>query len=151
MLKIFATLIIAFITNIAIAAPDFAECRKFFANGNIPVIQHQQELKPRALCFSSFAVLHSGRSKTPIYVAERLNKEALVDAKENQRTNQFFADARLPRAERAELDDYKGSGFDRGHMAPAGDMATKEAWPRVFHWQTWCRKRRSITVRHGQV
>ena len=120
------------LANNEVVAQDFAECRQFFANGNIPVIQHQHELKTRALCFSSFAVLHSGRSKTPVYVAQRLNKETLFDAKGTQRTNRFFADARLPRSERAELEDYYGSGFDRGHMAPAGDMATEEGMAQSF-------------------
>ena len=103
-----------------------------FANGTPPVIRQQQGLNPRALCFSAFAVLHSGKSRTPVYSAERLNKDLLREAKNNQRTNRFFADARLPRAERAELDDYKGSGFDRGHMAPAGDMATDESMAQSF-------------------
>jgi endonuclease G len=61
-----------------------------------------------------------------------LNKAALLDARENERTNQFFADARLPDDERAELEDYQGSGFDRGHMAPAGDMATDESMAQSF-------------------
>lgn len=111
---------------------DFANCRDMFADKNPPVIHQSEELKPRALCFSSFAVLHSGRSRTPLYVAERLNSEILTEARANQRTNRFYAEARLPRAERAELEDYHGSGFDRGHMAPAGDMAGDEAMAQSF-------------------
>lgn len=114
------------------AEGDFAQCRNIFANGSPPVIGHSEELKPRAICFSAFAVMHSGRSRTPIYVAERLNNAVLLNARSNQRTNKFYADARLPRAERAELDDYRGSGFDRGHMAPAGDMATDESMAQSF-------------------
>jgi endonuclease G len=83
------------------------------------------------LCYEAFAILHSGESKTPVFVAERLNHESVANANE-QRTNQFFPDARLRASERANLDDYKGSGFDRGHMAPAGDMTTAQAMAQSF-------------------
>ena len=120
------------VTSPALAAPnDFAECLQVFANHTPPVIQNQDRLLPRALCFSGFAVMHSGRSHTPLYVAERLNKSMLQEA-HLERTNKFFADARLPRAERAELDDYIDSGFDRGHMAPAADMSTNKAMAQSF-------------------
>ncbi len=128
MIKLLQLCALLFSFSTAFAAPDdFKLCRTVFANGNPPVIRHQETLQSRALCFSAFAVMHSGRSHTPVYVAERLNSAILQEAKMHQRTNKFFADARLPRAERAELSDYHGSGFDRGHMAPAGDMATDES------------------------
>jgi endonuclease G len=111
---------------------DFEQCRQLFAHGSPPVIQHPENLRPRALCFSAMAILHSGSSRTPIYVAERLNGDVLLEAINNRRTNRFFADARLPQAERAELEDYQGSGFDRGHMAPAGDMATDDSMAQSF-------------------
>lgn len=111
---------------------DFEQCRQLFANGDLPVIQHQEEFQPRALCFSSFAVLHSGETHTPIYVAEKLNKKLLFEAQGNERTNLFYEEARLPSADRAQLSDYQGSGFDRGHMAPAADMATDESMAQSF-------------------
>lgn len=40
---------------------------------------------------------------------------------------QFKADERVPAAFRASLDDYRGSGFSRGHLAPAGSHKTSAA------------------------
>ena len=111
------------------AAEDFSGCLYFFANGRPPQVEYRPT--NRALCYEGFAVLHSGESKTPVYVAEKLNRVAMANAHEG-RTNKFFADARLRSAERAELEDYKGSGFDRGHMAPAGDMITAQAMAQSF-------------------
>jgi endonuclease G len=111
---------------------DFNECREYFADSTPPVVHRQEELKPRALCYSGFAVMHSGKSHTPVYVAEKLNRDMLREARNKKRTNKFFADARLPRSERAELEDYHGAGVDRGHMAPAADMSTAEAMAQCF-------------------
>jgi endonuclease G len=111
------------------AAEDFSACPQFFANGTPPVVQKKP--MQRALCYDAFAILHSGESKTPVYVAQRLNRASIADTGE-KRTNKFFPDARLRSAERASLDDYKGSGFDRGHMAPAGDMPTARAMAQSF-------------------
>lgn len=113
----------------AVVAGDFAECPAFFANGTPPAVQPQPRL--RALCYDAFAVLHNGSTKTPMFVAQRLNR-ALVEDADEKRSNRFYADARLPRAERAELEDYKRSGYSRGHMAPAGDMPTPQAMAQSF-------------------
>ena len=75
--------------------------------------------------------LHSGATRTPVYVAQRLNRGLIEDVDE-KRADRFFADARLPSDERAELEDYKGSGYSRGHMAPAGDMPTPSAMAKSF-------------------
>lgn len=88
-------------------------------------------LTHRALCFDAFAILHSGESKTAVYVAQKLNRALIADADE-KRTNQFFSDARLRSAELATLGDYKGSGYDRGHLEPASQMPTAQAMKKSF-------------------
>ena len=107
----------------------FEECPQFFAQGKPPVVQPKP--MQRELCYSAFAILHSGSTKTPVFVAQRLDRASVDDADE-KRTNKFFADARLRSAERATLEDYKGSGYSRGHMAPAGDMPTATAMAQSF-------------------
>ena len=114
----------------ALPANAFADCPAFFVAGHVPAPPAGFG-KLRALCYDAFAVLHNGESKTPVYVVQRLNRASVDDADE-KRTNKFFADARLPRSERAELGDYKRSGYSRGHMAPAGDMPTAQAMAQSF-------------------
>ena len=135
MQKFFQVALVAILTSVPSTTSfalsnDFSACKTVFANSTPPVSQ-VLDIKTRALCFSGFAVMHSGKSRTPLYVAERLNKEMLSYANK-KRTDDFFADARLPQAERAELEDYRGSGYDRGHMAPAADMSTEESMAQCF-------------------
>lgn len=122
--------------NLVVSLPSmtgsFARCADTFARGNLPTFPGIETLAARALCFDGFAVLHSGVTKTPLYVAEVLNRARLEAARGEQRTDVFFADARLPARERATLDDYRGSGYDRGHMAPAANMASPEGMAQSF-------------------
>ncbi len=109
---------------------SFVQCPQFFPNGQPPIVPGGPAL--RELCFSSFAILHSGRTRTPVFVAQRLNRQMLLHARSIERGDKFYAEARLPNGERAELDDYRGSGYSRGHMAPAGDMHNAQAMAQSF-------------------
>ena len=113
----------------SVATSDFSACPQFFASGKPPLVAPRPT--QRALCYDAFAILHSGESKTAVYVAQRLNRASVLDADE-KRTNRFFADARLRSDERATLADYLRSGFDKGHLAPAGDMPTPPAMAQSF-------------------
>lgn len=59
----------------------------------------------------------------PDWTMYRLLATNLVNKKIG-RTEDFRHDAQVPRS--AELGDYKGSGWSRGHMVPAGDMKWSE-------------------------
>ena len=109
---------------------QFSGCPQFFAHGKMPVVPAATLL--RELCFSSFAILHSGNTKTPVFVVQRLNRNLLMQAQSVPRTDRFYEEARLPERERARLADYKGSGWSRGHMAPAADMNSPEAMAQSF-------------------
>lgn len=125
------------IAGAPVALPDprtgFAGCPGLFP-GQVPLDTRivSPEWKPVALCSSSFAVLYSGLTKTPLVVVERLSSEQLARAKDEQRTEVFFADPRLPAHMRAELSDFAGSGLDRGHMAPAGDQPDPASMAQSF-------------------
>jgi endonuclease G len=105
----------------------FDECKDLFPGKQTPISTQTG----RDLCFDSFAVYYSPQDKKPIYTVEKLNREQLL-APHPRRTNQFYEEARLPFAERALLSDYRGSGYDRGHNAPAGDMGNERAMAQSF-------------------
>jgi len=100
------------------ALADFKDCTSFFPDSNIPTLT--LPYKTKELCFKSFAIFYSIDSKTPIYGIERLNKEILSTKK--NRSNNFHEELNLEFSERSELSDYIHSGYDRGHIIPAGNQ-----------------------------
>ena len=105
----------------------FDDCKDLFPRQQIPVSAQVG----RDLCFDSFAIYYSPQDKKPIYTVEKLNKEQF-SAPHPRRSNQFYEEARLPFSERALLSDYRGSGYDRGHNAPAGDMSNERSMAQSF-------------------
>jgi endonuclease G len=109
--------------SIAVEAPRPQSCADHFVDGQAPRITNPKLGKEtEALCFNVFSVLHSGVTRTPLWSAEHLQAQNIAAAQELSRENSFHPEPRLPADERAELSDYARSGFDRGHMAPNGDM-----------------------------
>lgn len=86
------------------------------------------------VCFTEIAVLYSGISRTPLWSAEHLTALRIQRARTLPRlhSNAFHEELSLPAEERAELADYRRSGFDRGHMAPNGDMSTPQSQEESF-------------------
>jgi endonuclease G len=105
----------------------FDQCQNLFPTQQIP----SSTQVGRDLCFDDFAIYYSPLDKKPIYTVERLNGEQL-QAPHPRRTNQFYEEARLPAHERALLADYRGSGYDRGHNVPAGDMTSERGMAQSF-------------------
>lgn len=108
-------------------------CPEHFVAGKAPVVTNaKMQARTRELCFEAFAVLHSGLTRTPLYAAEHLTRENLKQARLLPRKDSFHVEKRLPENDRAELDDYARSGYDRGHMAPNADFANEKAQGESF-------------------
>jgi endonuclease G len=88
----------------------------------------------KVLCRLGYVLSHNSEHKTPDWAIERLTPDRFSGPGDRDaQGNPFAADPDLKGGPRAELNDYKGSGFDRGHMAPAASMkfsedATKESF-----------------------
>jgi len=106
-------------------------CPSHFLEGQAPDFVNQKlTSKTKELCFEGFAVLHSGVTKTPLYSAEYLTREKI--AVKLDRKDKFHPESKLPANERAELNDYARSGYDRGHMTPSADMGSATAQAESF-------------------
>ena len=85
---------------------------------------------------TGYTLAYDKKTKTPQWVAWELTKE---ETKGNhERTDKFLPD---PNVEGAKVvtTDYTGSGYDRGHMAPAGDMKwNKKAMEESFYMSNIC-------------
>jgi endonuclease G len=72
-----------------------------------------------------YTVSYNTKLCIPNWVAWELNSEKLVERE--SRNNKFLPNPKLPKHQAVTTDEYKGSGWDRGHMCPAGDNK--------YHWR----------------
>ncbi|GEP07641.1 hypothetical protein MOX02_56790 [Methylobacterium oxalidis] len=126
-------LVAALMAAPAAVAAEFGDCPARFLDGAPPRLTNAKlSQRTLPLCFDAFAVLHSGVSRTPLYAAEHLTRASVAAARRVDREDAFHDEDRVPPDERARIEDYVRSGFDRGHMAPAGDMPSAEAQAQSF-------------------
>ncbi len=85
-----------------------------------PTDSHDHERR----VLSGFTLCYREDYEQPEWVAYTITPEKLV--KETERANNFRADPQISTGS-ATPDDYKASGYDRGHLAPAADMAYSDA------------------------
>lgn len=109
-----------------VSAAGFSHCSSLFFEGYAPIISNQKLSKNLyPLCSSSFAVNYSGVSKTALWSAEYTTPEVLRQAKQISRDDEFHEETRIPVKVRSLLSDFRGSGYDRGHLSPSASRPTK--------------------------
>ncbi len=112
-----------------------AGCQSQLYRGAEPVLKNPKlTAQTYPICFSEISLLYSGIARTPLWSAEHLTAARIQRAHGLQRlrSDAFHEELSLPADRRSELADYRRSGFDRGHMAPNGDMSTEEAQAESF-------------------
>lgn len=72
------------------------------------------------LCRESYTVGYDYDRKIPSWVAYRLTPDSVN--KKFKRSNKFKPDSEIPVKYRSMLSDFKGSGYDRGHMAASATV-----------------------------
>lgn len=125
--------VLPFLVLVGAAHASGTACPQFFLGGKAPdLVDARLAQRTTRLCFEAYAVAASGVTKGPLWSAERLTAAQVRDAGDTPRKGSFHPESRLPEDDRAQLADYKGSGYDRGHMAPSGDQPSWTAQQQSF-------------------
>ncbi|MEK6828064.1 MAG: DNA/RNA non-specific endonuclease, partial [Nanoarchaeota archaeon] len=101
---------------------DNIGCGNFLSNENVMFGYPSSE---RILERQAYVLSHDDDKKVARWVSYHLTDKYL--AENAIRSDKFKADPDIPKGKRAELEDYKGSGFDRGHIAPSADMLRSQS------------------------
>ena len=145
----------------------FATCAGVYLEDSAPrFVSSTTPAQAQELCSDAFGVEYSPLTRTPLWAGEHLSAQSVESARALPRRDRFEADSRLARNQRAELGDYVHSGFDRGHLAPSGDMPTLAAQAQSFRlsnvapqaaslnrgaWEEIEAATRDLAVRNGEV
>lgn len=100
-----------------------ADCPYLYPSSSPVVIPNTTEL-----CSSFFVVLYDTDRKAAVYTSAVVK----ADQGDVERIDSFRIDERLPKSKQATNADYVRSGYDRGHLVPAGDATNPEEMRETF-------------------
>lgn len=126
----------------------------------------------KVLCRDGYSAGYDYSKKASLWVAYDLTVSS-VFSDAAKRTNVFFADKDIPSKFRAKNSDFKRSGYDRGHLAPAATIDysrkaldetflltnivpqlpgfNRDGWGYKGAWGALEHKVRSMVVKYGEV
>jgi len=110
-------ILIALLFALPLFAHAESQCAHLYPFGKVINVPNTIEL-----CNQEFVAVYDPVLKGNIFSAEKYNS-LYAHA---PRINAFHPDMRLSKRVRAEVSDYRNSGYDKGHMAPAADANTTD-------------------------
>jgi endonuclease G len=93
------------------------------------------------ICRQAYLVGYDAAAKLPRYVTYELLPQNALGCW--PRTNAFVADASVPNGPRP--DDYAGTGYDKGHMSPDGDLS----WDQQVEYESFLMT--NMSPQHGSL
>lgn len=113
------TLAVLFFYTFSVAAFGQSDCQKHLPFGAFPGAN-------QTFCYDGYAVGYSHALKIPVWAAYRLTHQG-ANTINVDRSDDFRVNPEIPVMFQSDRDDYRGSGYDRGHMAPSGSIDYSQA------------------------
>ena len=121
--------------NTSVASPKRG-VRHPYKNLEVPRNASTQKRKEQLIEHTGYTVSYNADWRIPNWVGYELLRSELEGGV--KRSDNFMPDPQV-KGKSAESSDYRRSGFDRGHMAPAGDMTwNKQAMQESFYFSNIC-------------
>ena len=104
---------------------------------NLEIPERMKGTPERMVTHCGYTLSFNREHNNPNWVAWELTAQETEGTK--PRAKDFLPDPDIPEPHRVTTDDYKGSGYDRGHMAPAADMKwSAQAMKECFYMSNMC-------------
>ena len=126
-LKVFVVVVATYSLSVHVIAAEGPSC-SIFIHGATSTSSSQSDKYPKAnpvLKREGYALLYDGRSKTALWVYEELTRNSLIGDVDRDQFH-FTEDPDIPEIIRSTPEDYAYSGYNGGHLAPAGDHKASE-------------------------
>ncbi|GHU67057.1 endonuclease [Bacteroidia bacterium] len=137
---------VGFVLTVCLAATQTDKTQNQTENAVVEKIEIPAKIAGRQeqiINHIGYTVSYNSDWKIPNWVAYELTKEEVEGV--IPRGNNFIPDPEVKYGQSATTDDYKNSGWDRGHMAPAGDMKwSEQAMKESFYLSNICPQNKNL-------